>query len=32
MQRNARHALVVVRAGEDGLLRRAPPQPHAFSA
>lgn len=25
MQRNARHALVVVRAGDDGLLRRIPP-------
>lgn len=32
MQRNARHALVVVRAGDNGLLRRAPPQPQAFPA
>ena len=32
MQRNARHALVVVRAGEDALLRRAPPPPQAFAA
>lgn len=29
MQRNARHALVVVREGDDGLLRRTPPGPAA---
>ena len=29
MQRNAQHALVVVRSGHDGLLRRSPPAPGA---
>jgi hypothetical protein len=29
MQRNSRHALVVVREGHDGLLRRSPPGPVA---